>query len=228
MTLEKNPNAFRPKIASSPQKPEVSMVSSSIQLSHVFIVGVFHQSFELKFGGVNAYYGVSWYFSLLVVPFKCLEQTQEEVSAIQLIGRHNKGCHCKKGCLKKYCECFHANVPCSENCKCIGCKNFEGNDEWRIVLQIRQATNAAINQAVGLGPSISGTHITPKKRKIQESFSGKSLTDQTVSMTAQHLQVLLCIIDMVSLDLFNNHLVTLSVVGSPFKFTMFGFKIMWN
>ncbi|XP_024634048.1 protein tesmin/TSO1-like CXC 5 [Medicago truncatula] len=142
MTLEKNPNAFRPKIASSPQKPEVSM---------------------------------------------------EEVSEIQLIGRHNKGCHCKKGCLKKYCECFHANVLCSENCKCIDCKNFEGSDVWRIVLQeecslvqIRQATNAAINGAVGFGPSISGTHITPKKRKIQESFSGKSLTDQPVSMTAQH------------------------------------------
>lgn len=167
-----------------------------------------------------------------MVPFKCLEQTQEEVSEIQLIGRHNKGCHCKKGCLKKYCECFHANVLCSENCKCIDCKNFEGSDEWRMVLQeecslvqIRQATNAAINGAVGLGPSISGTHITPKKRKIQESFSGKSLTDQTVSMTAQHQQVLLCIIDTVSLDLFNNNLVTLSVVGSPFKFTMFGFKI---
>ncbi|XP_072745766.1 protein lin-54 homolog isoform X3 [Anoplolepis gracilipes] len=42
------------------------------------------------------------------------------------IRRHNKGCNCKRsGCLKNYCECYEAKIPCSGNCKCIGCRNIE-------------------------------------------------------------------------------------------------------
>ena len=43
-----------------------------------------------------------------------------------LIFRHNKGCNCKRsGCLRNYCECYEAKIPCSQYCKCVGCKNLD-------------------------------------------------------------------------------------------------------
>uniref|UniRef100_A0A7N0SW14 CRC domain-containing protein n=1 Tax=Kalanchoe fedtschenkoi TaxID=63787 RepID=A0A7N0SW14_KALFE len=132
-TLERNPNAFRPKIAGSPQ--------------------------------VN-------------------RAAKEATGDLLLLAKHNKSCHCKKsGCLKKYCECFQANILCSENCKCIDCKNFEGSEERKALhgdqatnmAYIQQAANAAITGAVGLSGFISPP--LSKRRKGPDIFFGSSSND---------------------------------------------------
>ncbi|GMF14780.1 unnamed protein product [Phytophthora lilii] len=106
--LEKNPNAFKPKIGATPAV--VTMTPGGARRLSIRASGGSHASTV----------------SFLSPPGQLTFQQQQQLLSSGLVSTkmHKHGCHCKKSaCQKKYCECFQAGVPCGENCRCMDCKN---------------------------------------------------------------------------------------------------------
>ncbi|CAI9094523.1 OLC1v1030277C1 [Oldenlandia corymbosa var. corymbosa] len=100
--------------------------------------------------------------------------------------RHKRGCNCKKSkCLKKYCECYQANVGCSDGCRCEGCDNIYGRKEDYGIIkdQInRQVNSESLDSSFEIMLSKDGsTHndlyspqnLTPLTPQFQSSVNGK-------------------------------------------------------
>ncbi|XP_069699599.1 protein lin-54 homolog [Periplaneta americana] len=70
--------------------------------------------------------------------------------------RHNKGCNCKRsGCLKNYCECYEAKIPCSNNCKCVGCRNVEESSDKNTLRDLAEAAEVRVQQQTAIKNKLS-------------------------------------------------------------------------
>lgn len=82
---------------------------------------------------------------------------------------------------------------CSENCRCIDCKNCEGSEEGRVLRQGEQANVMAFMQHGSVLP-FGSIPQEIKKRKIQNLFMGEAPTHIVDNRSAQkHNQVFLVV-----------------------------------
>eukprot|EP00599_Poterioochromonas_sp_BG-1_P009682 CAMPEP_0173137788 /NCGR_PEP_ID=MMETSP1105-20130129/3300_1 /TAXON_ID=2985 /ORGANISM="Ochromonas sp., Strain BG-1" /LENGTH=677 /DNA_ID=CAMNT_0014050253 /DNA_START=325 /DNA_END=2358 /DNA_ORIENTATION=+ len=98
---------------------------------------------------------------------------------------HLTGCHCRKSaCLKKYCECFTGNVPCTNRCRCIDCKNVP--ELYHLDESIRKQA-FALTQSASSASKSSTTARTPsssaraQQQTLFNSPRGKDLPNTKLS-----------------------------------------------
>ncbi|XP_074032033.1 uncharacterized protein isoform X2 [Leptinotarsa decemlineata] len=114
----------------------------------------------------------------------------KDVSGDQPVRKHTKGCNCKRsGCLKNYCECYEAKIACSNNCKCVGCRNIEDSIEKKNMrhMTTEKATNTPALPDGEAGSNKDNSHIRHRRTSGARKQTISFITDDVIEATTQCL-----------------------------------------
>ncbi|KAJ8910803.1 hypothetical protein NQ315_014511 [Exocentrus adspersus] len=112
----------------------------------------------------------------------------KDISGDMSIRKHTKGCNCKRsGCLKNYCECYEAKIACSNNCKCIGCRNIEDSMEKKNlrVTNMEKATNTPILPDGKIITAKDLSQFRPRRSSSTRKQTINFITDDVIEATCQ-------------------------------------------
>ncbi|XP_011471143.1 protein lin-54 homolog isoform X2 [Oryzias latipes] len=98
-------------------------------------------------------------------------------------GWPGRGCSCRhSGCLKKYCDCYEANVKCTSSCRCVGCCNYDN-----------RGGAAELVSAVGVETvcqSLMGQALHAEQRSLSAAAAERLLLEQFGRHLAQMVKKL--------------------------------------
>jgi len=60
--------------------------------------------------------------------------------------------------------CFQAKIPCSNLCRCVGCKNFEDSPDRQTLLHLADAAEVRVQQQAAAETKFSSHVIKPPVR----------------------------------------------------------------
>nr|CAH7756963.1 unnamed protein product [Callosobruchus chinensis] len=111
----------------------------------------------------------------------------KDIAGDTAIRKHTKGCNCKRsGCLKNYCECYEAKIACSNNCKCVGCRNIEDTMEKKTLRHLVEMEKVAA--ALMSASRFSPTRESGRQRRSSNTRNKQTvnyITDEVIEATCQ-------------------------------------------